>query len=135
MGINGCEFSPLSSSMGLSFQATGIISLFVRKIKWLLINLQMLQMLKVTCGFWMVKYLSSWPHLVCNSGTILWIVTPACLTCSWMDALSRKKDQWLNNVKNIKHSEMQKMLNSMLSNYLKAVGLALSLTLSSVKTW
>lgn len=95
--------------MGLSLQATGILSLCVRKTKWLLMNLRMLQMLKVTCGCWMVKYWSSWLHLVCNPGTILWTVTPACLTWSWMDVLSkRRKEWWRNNVWNIQHSEKQK---------------------------
>lgn len=79
------QFPPLSSSMGISFQYSGIMSRRVCRTKWLLMNLRMLEMVKVTSGCRMQKYWSRWIPVVCSPGTIFWTVTPACLTLNYMD--------------------------------------------------
>lgn len=77
------ELLPRSLSVGWLFHASGIISLRVFKINWLLMNLQMLEMLKVTWGWTMEKYSSRPNFWVKIPGTYFWIFTPACLTLSY----------------------------------------------------
>lgn len=74
---------PRSLSAGWLFHALGIISLLVFKTNWLLMNLQMLEMLKVTWGWMMEKYSSIPNFWVRSPGTYFWIFTPACLTLSY----------------------------------------------------
>lgn len=74
---------PRSLSVGWLFQALGIISLRAFRTNWLLINLQMLNMSKVTWGWMMEKYSSNRIFWVRSPGTYFWIFTPACLILSY----------------------------------------------------
>lgn len=77
------DLLPRSLSMGWCFHASGIISLRAFRTNWLLINLQMLKMLKVTWGWMMEKYASNRIFWFWSPGTYFWIFTPACLTLSY----------------------------------------------------
>lgn len=77
------EWLPRSLSVVWLCHATGIISLRVFRTNWLLINLRMLKMLKVTWGWMMEKYSSSWIFWVWSPGTYFWMFTLACFTCSY----------------------------------------------------
>lgn len=73
---------PLSSSIGRCFHDSGIISLLVWKTNWLLINFWMLEMVKGTSGWTILKYWSKQMPMVWRPGTIFWMLTPACFTLS-----------------------------------------------------
>lgn len=79
----GVSSLPRSLSAGWLFHASGILSLRAFRTNWLLINLQMLKMLKVTWGWMMEKYSSNRIFWVWSPGTYFWIFTPACLTLSY----------------------------------------------------